>query len=50
MQHAVEMNARAAAAQLLANSKMIRDAVLTEKIKIVVANYDLKTGFVKKID
>jgi carbonic anhydrase len=50
VQKAVEMNARAAAASLLAHSKLIRDAVLTEKIKIVTANYDLKTGEVKQID
>jgi carbonic anhydrase len=47
---AVELNARAASASLLARSKVIRDAVLTEKIKIVTANYDLKTGEVKRID
>jgi len=50
VQRAVEANARAAAAQLLASSKMIRDAVLTEQIKIVIAIYDLDTGEVKKID
>jgi len=50
VQHAVEMNARAAAAQLLAQSKMIRDAVATEQIKIVTANYNLHTGEVKKIE
>jgi carbonic anhydrase len=50
VQRAVEMNARAAAASLLARSKLIRDAVATERVKIVVANYDLNTGEVKKID
>ena len=50
VQRAVEMNARAAAASLLARSKLIRDAVATEKIKIVTANYDLNTGEVKRID
>jgi carbonic anhydrase len=50
VQRAVEANARASAAWLLAHSKMIRDAVATEKIKIVTANYSLKTGEVKKLD
>ena len=50
VQKAVEMNARAAAASLLAHSKLIRDAVLTEQVKIVSANYDLTTGEVKKLD
>ncbi|HJQ38733.1 MAG TPA: carbonic anhydrase [Thermoanaerobaculia bacterium] len=50
VQKAVEMNARAAAASLLARSKIIRDAALTEKIKIVTANYDMATGEVKQID
>jgi carbonic anhydrase len=50
VQRAVEANARAAAAQLLASSKLLRDAVLTEQVKIVTAVYDLDTGEVKKID
>ena len=50
VQKAVEANARASAANLLARSKLIRDAALTEGIKIIVANYDLKTGEVKRID
>ena len=50
VQRAIEANARASAAWLLAHSKMIRDAVATEKIKIVTANYSLKTGEVKKLD
>lgn len=50
VQRAVELNAKAAAASLLARSKLIRDAVLTEKVKIVTANYDLTTGEVKRID
>jgi carbonic anhydrase len=49
VQKATEANARAAAAQLLAASPMIRDAVLTGQVKIVVANYDIATGEVKKI-
>ena len=50
VQRAVEANARAAAAYLLAHSKLIRDAVATERIKIVSANYDLNTGEVKKLN
>jgi carbonic anhydrase len=50
VQKAVEMNARAAAASLLAHSKLIREAVLGGKVKVVSANYDLKTGEVKKLD
>jgi carbonic anhydrase len=47
---AVEMNARASAAQLLASSILIRDAVITDRIKLVTAYYDLGTGEVKKIE
>jgi carbonic anhydrase len=50
VQRAVEANAKAAAAQLLAGSILIRDAVVTEQIKIVTAVYDLNTGEVKRID
>ena len=50
VQRAVEANARASTAQMLATSKLIRDAVLTEQIKVVTANYDLNTGEVKAID
>jgi len=50
VQRAVELNARAASASLLARSKLIRDAVLTERVKIVTADYNLHTGVVKKID
>ena len=50
VQKAVELNARAAAASLLARSKLIRDAAATEAIKIVTANYDTSTGEVKRID
>ena len=49
VQRAVEANARASTAQLLAMSKAIRDAVATEAIKIVTANYDLDTGEVKQL-
>ncbi|HYC92719.1 MAG TPA: carbonic anhydrase [Thermoanaerobaculia bacterium] len=47
---AVEANARASAAQLLANSKAIRDAVAANGLKIMPAYYDLTTGAVTKID
>lgn len=47
---AVEANARASAAQLMAASKIIRDAVATERLKIVPAYYDFTTGEVKKLD
>lgn len=50
VQRAVEMNARASAVSLLARSKVIRDAALTGKLKIVTANYDMTTGEVKVID
>lgn len=50
VQKAVEMNARAAAAALLAKSKLIRDAALTQRVKVIAASYDLKSGEVKKLD
>lgn len=50
VKRAVEANTKAAAAQLLAGSILIRDAVATEKIKIIPAYYDLDTGEVKKIE
>lgn len=50
VQRAVELNAKAAAASLLAHSKIIRDAALTGKVKVVIANYDLTTGEVKRVD
>ncbi len=50
VQKAVEANARASAAQLLAQSRVIRDAVMTGKVQIVSASYDLNTGEVKALD
>jgi carbonic anhydrase len=50
VRHAVEMNAKASAAQLLASSKVIRDAVLTGQVTIVPAYYELSTGEVKKVE
>lgn len=47
---AVELNARASAAALLAESRIIRDAVMTGRVKIVTAYYDLKSGEVRAID
>lgn len=50
VQKAVEANARASAAQLLAQSRVIRDAVMAGKVQIVSAWYDLNTGEVKALD
>lgn len=50
VRRATEANARASAAQLLAGSIMVRDAVLTDRIKIVTAYYELASGEVKKVD
>lgn len=47
---ATEANARAAAAQLLAGSAMVRDAVATNGLKVVTAFYETSTGEVKKIE
>jgi len=47
---AVEANTRASAAQLLAGSALIRDAVATGKVKIMTAYYDLDEGNVKNVD
>jgi carbonic anhydrase len=49
VKRAVETNARASAAHLLSSSKIIRDAVITEVVKIVPAYYDLATGEVRKL-
>lgn len=50
LRKAVEANARAAAAQLLANSTLLRDAVTGGRLKIVPAYYDLATGAVTKLE
>ena len=47
---ATEMNARASAAHLMASSKVIRDAVITEQAKLIVAYYELATGEVKVVE
>ena len=50
LRRAVESNSRAAAAQLLAMSKLIRDAVTSKAVRIVTAYYDLSTGEVKMVE
>ncbi len=47
---AVEANARAAAAQLLAHSTILREAAASGRLKIVPAYYELGTGAVTKIE
>lgn len=47
---AIEANARASAAQLLAGSPVIRDASATDRIRIVSAVYEMGTGEVKKLE
>ena len=50
VKRATEMTARASSAHLLAASKVIRDAVLTEQVKVVSAYYDFGTGTVRKVE
>jgi carbonic anhydrase len=50
MQHAAELNARGAAAALLADSALIRDAVLSGKVQVVSAYYDFDTGEVRRLE
>lgn len=47
---AIEMNARSAAASLLAESQVIRDAALDGRVQIVPAYYDFTTGQVRRLD
>jgi carbonic anhydrase len=47
---AVAANTRASALWLPAKSRVIREAVLTGKVKIVTAVYSMKTGEVKKLE
>jgi carbonic anhydrase len=47
---AIEANARASAAWLPAQSRIVRDAVLTGKLKIVAAYYSLETGEITKLE
>jgi carbonic anhydrase len=46
---AIGMNARASAAYLLSHSKVIRDAVDSKKVGLVVAVYDLDSGAVERL-
>ena len=46
---ATEMNARASATQLLAVSKVLRDAVVAGTVRVVAAYYDMETGEVKAL-
>jgi carbonic anhydrase len=47
---AIEANARASAAQLLAKSRVIRQAVLSKQVKVIAAYYDFDTGLVKALE
>jgi carbonic anhydrase len=47
---AIEANARASAAWLTANSKVVRDAVAAKKVKVIAAYYSLTTGEVRAIE
>jgi carbonic anhydrase len=46
---AIDANTRAAAAQMIAKSAVIRRAVQTEQVKIITAYYDFGTGEVKAV-
>jgi carbonic anhydrase len=50
LKRAIEANARAAAALLPAQSKVIRDAVLSGRVKIIAAYYDFDDGIVQKVE
>lgn len=50
LQRAVEANARASAAWLVAHSRVIREAVRSGEVRIVAATYDLDTGEVRPLD
>ena len=50
VRRAVEANARASAAYLLAGSALLRDAQATKRIEIVTAYYDMASGEVKKVE
>jgi carbonic anhydrase len=49
LEAAVEANARASAAFLTSHSKLIKDAVDSKKVAIVVAVYHLDTGVVERL-
>jgi len=50
VKRAIEANARASAASLPAQSRIVREAMLAGKLKIVSAYYDLDTGEVKRVE
>jgi carbonic anhydrase len=50
MLKATEANARMSVAWLTANSSVVRNAVLSKRLKIVPAYYSLKTGAVRAIE
>jgi carbonic anhydrase len=50
VRRAVEANARASAAFLVAHSSIIRDAVQSGKVRLVVAYYNLNSGVVERIE
>ena len=50
VRRAVEANARGSAAFLLAHSRIIRDAVQSGKVGLIVAYYNLTTGVVERIE
>ena len=49
LRRATELNARAAAAQLMAKSPVVRAAVASKRVKIVAAYYDFATGEVQAL-
>lgn len=49
LRRAVELNAQASAAHLLASSKILRDAMATNLVKVVPAYYDMASGEVKML-
>jgi carbonic anhydrase len=49
VRRAIDANANASAKYLVANSKIIRDAVQSGKVGIVVAYYNLATGQVERV-
>jgi len=49
VRRAIDANAQASANYLVANSKIIRDAVKSGKVGVVVAYYNLSTGQVERV-
>jgi carbonic anhydrase len=50
VRRAVEANARGSAAYLVAHSGIIRDAVQSGKVRLVVAYYNLNSGLVERVE